>query len=421
MKFPFNFSLRKLLYNKKFTIPFSLFLAFSIWLVLVINQKPTMDRTFSDLTVNINLENTFAAENNMNIIGDISEQKFTVVVRGPSYVVSGMTAADLGLYASAQAVDAPGEYTLEVAPASSAVNAEYEILSISPRTIKINFDYIETKEFTITALAEGAVASEGLIAETGIVSGTESDTVTITGPRTVVNQIESVVAAAKVNKTLSSSETFDADIILYDAEGKIVSSEFLTMSASKVQVTVPISKKKTVPVKVEFSSLPEGFDASSISASVDIPTVTIIGTPEMIEKTTSVSLSPIPINSVSPSSKSFDVSPKLPEGVRLLDSIDHFTVTVNTSGYIERTFTVTKFEYKGLPSSLKANGAVSIKNVKICGPRSMVNSLSSSNIYAVVNLADKKAGEHTVDAVISFKNNKKVWSVGTYKTTVTIK
>ncbi len=419
MKFPFNFSLKKLLYNRRFTVPFSLFLAFILWLVLVVNQKPVIDRSISDITVNVNLENTFAQENDMSIIGDISEQKFTVVVRGQNYIVSGLTASDIGLYASAASVDAPGEYSLEVATSNTGM--EYEILSISPKTLKINFDYMETKEFTITAFAEGAVAAEGLIAETGVVGGTESDTVTITGPRTVVNKIESVVATAKVNKTLSVSETFDADIVLYDAEGGVIEPENLTLSASKVKVTVPISKKKTVPVKVEFSNIPDGFNVSSISASVDIPTVTVIGTPETIDKTTEVLLSPIPINTVSRETVSFDVSPKLPEGVRLLDSIDHFTVTVNTNGYIEKTFTVTNFSYKGLSSDLKASGAVNIKNVKICGPRSAVNRLDSSEIYAKVDLTDKKAGEHTVDVIICFKNNDNVWAVGSYKTTVTIK
>ncbi len=419
MKFPFYFSLSKLLDNKKFTIALSVVLAFILWLSLIVNQKPIMERTISDISVNVNLENTFAAENNMSIIGDISEQKFTVVVRGPSYAVSPLTASDLNLFASAATVDAPGEYSLEVA--TSNTGTEYEILSISPRTLKINFDYMETKEFTITALAEGAVAAEGLIAETGVVGGTESDTVTITGPRAVVNKIESVVATAKVNKTLSVSETFDADIVLYDAEGNVIKPEHLTLSASKVKVTVPISKKKTVPVKVEFSGLPKGFDADKLSVSVDIPNVTIIGTPETIDKTTSVSLSAIPLSSISKDKNSFDVSPKLPEGVRLLDTIDHFTVTVNTDGYLEKTLTVTNFEYKGLSSGLKAGGAVSIKNVKICGPRAVVNKISASNLYAMVDLTDKKAGEHTVDVVICFKEYDNVWAIGTYKTTVNIK
>ena len=69
MKFPFNFSLSKLLDNKRFAIALSIVLAFVLWLSLIVNQKPTMERTISDITVNVNLENTFAAENNMSIIG----------------------------------------------------------------------------------------------------------------------------------------------------------------------------------------------------------------------------------------------------------------------------------------------------------------------------------------------------------------
>lgn len=421
MKFLKNFSLKKLLYNRQFTIPFSILLAFTIWLIIVIEQKPTIERTFSDIPVNVNLEKTFAAENNMNIIGDISEQKFTVTVRGPSYIVSALTSTDFSLYASAGEVDAPGEYNLKVAASGENNAAEYDITSISPPTLKISFDYIETKEFTIIASAEGVVAAEGLIAENGVVSGAESDTVTITGPRTVVNQIETVKASAVVNKTLSSSESFEADIVLYDADEKVINTENLTLSTEKVKVTVPISKKKTVPVKVEFSNTPAGFNSDSIPVSIDHNTVTVIGTPETVDKTTAVSLSPIDITTVSASSKKFDVSPKLPEGVRLLESIDHFTVTIDTTGYVLKTFTVSEIRYKGIPSGLSASGPKTIANVKVFGPKSVVNSLRYSDIYAEVTLTDKAAGVYTVDASISFKNKNSIWAQGTYTTTVTLK
>lgn len=420
MKLP-KLSIKKLLYNKRFTIPFSILLSFTLWLIITIDQKPIIERTFNDISVNVNLENTFAAENEMSIIGDISEQKFTVVVRGPSYVVSSLTSSDLGLFASAASVDAPGNYNLEVAATASTANAEYQILSISPQTLGVNFDYIETKEFTITAEAVGVTASEGLIAETGVVSGTESDTVTIKGPRTVLNQIETVVASAKVNKTLKSSETFDANIVLLGEDGNEIDASNLTLSTTKVKVTVPISKKKTVPVEVAFTNLPENFDKSSLKTEIDHSTVTIIGTPEMIDKTTKVILSPIDITAVSTSSNSFDVSPKLPDGVRMLDTIEHFTVKINTGGFIEKTFTVTEFKAVGLSVGLKASGAVNIVNVKICGPRAVVNKLNASDIYAQVNLSNLKAGEHTVDALINFKDKTNLWQVGSYKTPITIK
>ncbi len=421
MKFLKNFSFRKLIFDKRFTITFSVVVAFFIWIVITVQQKPVIQRTFTDLTVNINLENTFVAENDMSIIGDISEQKFTVVVTGPTSAVSGLTAEDLGIYASVGEVDAPGTYSLKVSPTRSTVAAEYDITSISPSTIDVNFDYVDTEEFTISASAEGVTAADGLIAENGVVSGTESDTVTITGPRTVISQIEIVSAIAKVNKTLNATETFDADIILLDVDGNTIDQKHLTLSTSKVKVTVPISKKKTVPVKVEFSNAPSGFDSSSLPVSFNYANVTVIGTPDTVNKTTQVSLSPIDISTLSAGTKQFDLSLKLPEGVRLLDTIEFITTTVNAANYTEKNIDVTSVKYTGLSSGLSAGSLSSIKNVRVCGPRNVIRNLQAANITAEVDLTDKKAGQHTVQVKFKINGYNNVWVVGQYTTTVTIK
>lgn len=420
IKIPGNFSLRKLLYNKRFTIPFSLVTAFVFWLIIMINQNPDIDRTFTDVLVNINLENTYAAENDLAIIGDISSQRFTVTIRGPSYVVSALQVGDFYVYASAAAINAPGDYQLEVSGGKNTALSDYEFVSISPSTVTVNFDYVDTKEFTIKANAEGVSAAEGLIAENAVVSGTESDTITIQGPRTVINTIDSVVAYAAVNDTLSESTTYDAEIRLYDANGERIDMTNLTLSETAVKVTVPISKSKTVPVAADFSNLPSGFDKGSISYDIDHETVTVIGTPDAIDQITQVTLSAIDITTVSVSSYSFDVSPRLPDGVRLLDTIEHFTVTVDVSGYTERTFTVSDIRYTGLSSGLSASSGAAIRNVRICGPASVLNRLRSNMLYAQVDLSDVAAGEHTVYAVIGCDDYNNIWQVGTYSTAVKI-
>ena len=225
---PAKFSLKKLLYNKRFTIPLSIVTAFVFWLIIMISQNPDIDRTFTDIPVNINLENTFVSENGMEIIGDISSQKFTVTVKGPRYVVSALKAGDFYVYASAAAINAPGEYQLEVSGGKNTAVSDYEFVSISPSTVDVNFDYVDTKEFTVKASAEGASATSGLIAETAVVSGTESDTVTIKGPRTVINKIATVEAYAAVYASLSESTTYDAAIRLYDEAGEAIDMTNLT-------------------------------------------------------------------------------------------------------------------------------------------------------------------------------------------------
>ncbi len=414
-----SLNLRKIFSNRKFTIPFSILLSFVLWLVIVTNQNQTIDRVYSDMTVNVNLDNTFASDKGMNIVGDISSQKFTVLVRGASYAVSSLKSGDINVYASAASVDAPGEYNLEVMASKTNTLADYEIVSVTPSTVKITFDYIDTKEFTIKPRTEGVTAKEGLVAESGIVSGTENDTITISGPRTVMNKIDSVVALASVNKTLDESSTFDADIIIYDDKGNELETENLTLSTNKVKVTVPISKIKTVPVLVDFTNMPKNFDKNSISYVLDYSTVTVIGKPEMVDKINNITLSAIDLTTVTPTTNSFDVSAKLPEGVRLVDNIEHFTVKLNTEKYTQRVITVSEVKFTGLGSGLKAENMADLKNVRICGPKEVITRLKSA--YAEIDLSGKTAGQHSVEATISFADNNNVWATGTYTTTVSIK
>lgn len=418
MKLKNSLFFKKLLYNKNFTIPFSVLLSFAIWIVITIVQKPTMDRSFSDMTVAINLENTFASENNMSLIGDISDQRFTVLVMGSNRVVSALSANDINLYASAATVDSPGEYDLLV---SATPGSEYDVLDISPKTVKVRFDYVETQEYTIEALAEGVTAAEGLIAENPAVSGLESGTISITGPRTTINEIASVKAKTAVNRTLSASETFDAEIVLYNEKGDEIEQTDLTFSINEVKVTVPISKRKTVSVNVDFSNMPEGFDKSTIPVQIDHETVEIIGTPETVDKIKSITLSPIDLTTVSKESNTFKVTAKLPEGVRLFEKIENFEVKIDLSNYVERTITVTRVRYTGLTEGLKTSGTTSINGVKICGPRSVINKLNIDNVYAVRDLSNKIKGEHTVNTYIGFDNYNDVWAIGTYQTSITIK
>lgn len=421
IKLPANLSQKKFLYNKKITIPFSIIAAFVMWLVITINQNPEVERTFTDVPININLENTFVSENGMEVIGDISSQRFTVTVKGPRYVVSAMKSDSFNVYASAAAINSPGEYQLEVSGSKNANVSDYEFVSISPAAVNINFDYVDTKEFTIKANAEGASAGDGLIAETAVVSNTESDTITIKGPRTVLNKISTVVAYAVVNDTLSQSKSYDAEIKLYDENNGEIDKTNLTLSETAVKVTVPISKSAVVAVAADFTNLPEGFSKASIGYRLDHSSVTVIGTPEAIDKITKITLSAIDITSVSLNSASFDVSPKLPEGVRLLDSIDHFTVAVDISGYAEKTFNISKVTYKGLSSGLKATSDNVIKNVKICGPKAAVSKVTADMLYATVDLSGKAAGEHTVNVTVRAAGYDNIWQVGSYNTTVKIK
>lgn len=433
-----KFVLRDLLYNKKFTVTLSLLLSFIVWLVVMTSRNPIREQTFTDLAANITVENTSAGERGLGIVSDILSQKFTVTVSGPNYVVSQLKPADILLSASVVDVTDAGEYELDIVATRNSSLDGYTFTSVSPNKIKVLFDYMDgSKDFTVTPKLIGVGATSGLEAETPIVANSEQSTVNIKGRRSVIDKIDSVVAYAEVNKTLSATETYDTDLILYDKNGNVlyryafdgtvfdkndtkVENNYLTLSAASVKVTQPISKRAKVPVEVTFSNKPSGYTKEMFTYTVDHSVVTVIGAPDVIDKLQKITLSPIDFRDISTQSTGFEVSATLPDGVKILDNIEYFTVNINLRGYIEKTFTVSEIKTSGINSSLTASVSGNIKNVKICGPAAIVNKIKPTDLYAAADLRDKSAGTHTIDAVIKSNAYPTVWQVGSYTATVTL-
>lgn len=414
-----KFSLKTLLYNKKFMCAFSIIAAFSLWLMISIYQNPVREHTISNVTVNISTDKTVVSELGMDIVSGGAGEKVNVKISGPNYIVSSLSASDILVSASLSNVTAAGTYELQLVATQNSSKSGYTFLNISPSTITATFDYIDTKEFTVTPIAKGAGAVSGLVVDTPVVSDSENATVTIKGARTDMALIDKVVAEAEVNKTLSSTESFEAKLKLIDANGNEIDKSLFTISADTVNISIPISQKAEVPISVVFTNAPTGYE-SFLKYSVEHTTVTVLGPPDTIKSLDKIELDPINFYNISKSNNSFDVVPKLPDGVKMVDNITDITVSINTSSLSERSFTISAVEYENIDPSLKASTGQAIRNVKICGQSSVIRSLSADDLYAEVDLSGKAAGEHTVTAKILARNGASVWQVGEYTAIITL-
>ncbi len=421
MKKSFSLFFRKILFNRNITIPFSIIIAFLLWLGITMSDQTSMERTFSVTGVSVNLESTAVAESGMSVINDVTNQSFTVKVKGKSGTVSKLKSEDINLYVNAAEVDSPGTVELKVF-ASNDSSDNYNVVEISPSKITVDFDYIDTKEFEIVPVTDGIIVNEaGLVKGTEGIGGLESNIIKITGPRKIVGKISKVTALVDETKVIKSTETFDAKIIIYGEDGHEIKSEKLSLNITDVKVTVPVYKQKTVPVKADFSNLPDGFDIKSLKYKIDHSKVLIEGLPDAVEQVKEITLNPIDLRNISVSSYKFEVQPNLPEGIRIFDAIEKFVVVVDIDNYDQKSISVSKMEYEGLAKGLKVNDINKISEVNICAPKNILNKINSKNTYAKIDLTDKKAGKYTVNVVICFKGYDKAWAVGSYKTTLTIK
>ncbi len=433
---PQKYRLSTLLYNKKFTVILSVVLAFSLWLGISMTENPIRQQTFTDIGASITLEGTAAADLGLGIVSDVGSQKFSVTVSGPNYIVSSLKAEDFSLSVSTVDINSAGTYNLDIIPTTNINKSGFTISSITPSSIDVTVDFIDTKEFTLIPKLIGVSASEGLVAETPVISDSQQSTVTVKGPRSTVDKIASVGTLAEVNQTLATSQTFNSDVVLYDnndkilyrytadgtvydVNGNIVTNSYLTLSFTNVKVTQPISKKKTVNCKAVFTNLPEGMSSDDVKYTLSQNKVTVIGTPEIVDKLDSISLATIDFREVSTTSNSFEVSASLPDGVKILEKIDVFFVNIDTSGYAETTLEIKNIRCLGLDSSLKAKTDKSVL-VKICGPAKTIKDIKAGDLFVVIDLTDKAAGDYTVEAVVKSDIYDTVWQIGAYSTSVTL-
>jgi len=415
-----SFSINKLLYNKKIILPFSIFLAIIVWLVINITQNPIRDQTITDVPVTISTQSTVVSELGLDIIGTYTN-KVSVLVNGPSYIVSSLSSKDLLVNLSLSDVTAAGTYDLSLTASRNSNKSGYTIVSVTPEKIKLSFDAIDTKDFTVAAVAKGAAATTGLVAEKPVVTDSEFTTIQIKGPRTDIQIIDTVQAIAEVNKTLSATESFDAKIVLLDKNGNQIDQTPFTIETDIIKISVPILKKKEVSIKTVFQNAPDIYQTDQINSTLSEELITIIGPPETVDTIDSISLEPIDFESISPDNKSFDVALQLPTAVKSVDNIKTITVIINVDNMITKQFNVFTFTPVNLASDLTVSLPYSVKNVKICGPKSIVSSIATGDLYAEIDLSGKGAGEFTMPAKIKCKSSGEVWAVGQYDVIVTVK
>ncbi len=415
-----NRKISNLLNNKRFVGALSFVVAVIFWLVISINQNPTREQIIKEIPISINTEGTAVQQLGLDVVGDMSKMVASVKVSGPTYIVSSLTSNDINVGVSLSQVTAAGEYTLTVTAVRGSNKVGYSILEVTPGEITVTFDNIDTKTFNVTAVANGIKATEGLIADQPTLTDSIDNTLQITGPRRELEKISEVRAVSNTEKTISSTESFDAKIELLDKNGDALSQDNLTFEKQSIKISVPIYKSAELVVKPVFVNYPTIYK-SGVPCILSEEKVAVLGPPEVIDELKYIQLKPIDFAAINESKQTFEVELDLPASVKTVDNIDTIEVKLDISRVVSKSFTVSDIRFEGLASGLKADAAGTIKNVKICGPSSDVYSMSAKDIYAKVDLSGKAAGEYTVNAVICSDKKNTVWAFGTYTVIVTVK
>ncbi len=408
-----KFKLNDLFNNDIFVFAFSLFAALVIWLLVVVNVSPATTRVIKGVKVNI--DSTVPSQFGLEVFG---EKEFTVdvTVKGKKYQISpaALSSEDIVVVAQTNSVDSAGNRTLQLKP-EVPEGADYTITNISSKAIEVYFD----TEKTVQMVIEPQVITDDFpIVEEGFTSGSinlSETSVTITGPSTEINRIEKVVAKLKLENSLSSNKSADAEIVLLNDKNRS-DFKYVTMSIDKVVLTIPVLQEKELETVVAFKNAPDNFVVTplkyTVSPSKDLFNISV----DDYDKTVDYTIGTIDFKTLSPSNHVFTF---LAENVATAEEseTEEFTVNVDMSGISQEyiTYSSDKFVINN-PGNKDYKVSGLNKSVIVVGSEKDLESITEENIKVEIDLSDieiNKGQTVTVPAVVAV-DNAGCWIYGNY-------
>ncbi len=391
-----------------------------LWFVVNNINDPLETMPFNNIPVEILNEDEIT---NSGKVYEIIDNTGTVNVRvtGKRSVLRYITKENIRAVADMEELTFMNTIGIEVS--STRNNSELEFKT-NIDSVKLSIEDMKRIQMIINTSTSGEPA-EGYIV--GSVTPSQN-IVRLSGPESLINQIDHVDAVASIDGYSSDINT-NVELKLYDAEGKDIKSNSIKMNISTVNVAVTILATKEVPIEYSIADEPEqGYIANGTIMS-EPETVWIAGRRSVLDAVTKVTVSD---PALSLEGKTDDVTSMinikkyLPIGTQLADS--SFSGNVNVKVEIEpvetkelmipsRNFAI-GFGIHEKPENMDAvidefeNRDNTRFRVRISGTKAAVDAVDENSVIGVIDM-DKvfsglgmeswEAGTYTGEIVFDFK------------------
>lgn len=391
---------------------FSLALAIFLWFVVMNTLNPTEVKTF---TVNPTFMNeAVLSENDLIIMNkaELEALKISIKVRGTRPALdelsksrnrSGIKAyIDLSQL-DGTAVEEPMYITLAVTPKlpEDIFLYSYEIVSCSPKTVDVNVDNVMSETMKLQLNVRGEIKS-GYNASSPI---TETDTVRVTGPESLFENVGSVKADVDITGKDRDVNVSVAPAV-YDKEGAPM--ELFTVLPSVIDVSISINRQWQIPVKAPeiTGELNENLVLKSVEYSPK--TVEVEGSIEDINKVQTIELPPVDLSQIENTKEiKCDIRPSLKGTELKLKSgmPTKITIVVTVEAKVLKNVTLTKkdIQLKGLGSGLTAE--MEDVAIPLYGEEEVLKNLDAAQLKPAADVTDMGIGWHNVPLELAVPEN----------------
>lgn len=382
----------------------ALLFALILWMAVVNLDDPTKNRPF---TIAVTIENE-SAVTAMNKYYEIEKDSTNVTfnVFGSRSIIDRLSSSDFKATADmSQLIQGEEENVVPVEITALRYGSQ---LTISKRTqqIKVNLEDLMSATFVIQAAAQGNPAEGYVLGDMEVTP----NLLKISGPKTVVSQIESVKAVLDISG-MSTEITGRAVPVLLGEDGEEIDTTRLTMNLTTVTVKVDILPEKTVPVKANYSGSPaDGFEV--IAVETEPAEITIKGKSDILNAISAITI-PEDVISVDGADAKFeqqvDIIKYLPAGVSLGNASETgiITVKVDVEELERRVFTIPvgNINLDNLPEGCRIEYSSANVDIVIYGLKNDLDALTANAIRPILDVSGMAAGSHVGQLTVTLDGN----------------
>ena len=374
-----------------------------LWAAIIYYVNPDTTIVISGVPVKINTSSQDAVS--LSIVSGKVETVDVEVTAPRSQVPS------LGIDSLTAEIDLTGETksgtyqkTIEVSSNSEFV----KILSVTPSTTTIVLDVTESKTLPIDVDDGGYSAPEGYYIASPSLS---VDTVKIIGPKAIVETIEKASVSVSIDDGVTGIVDFkDCEIVFLNSDGGNVDISSVTIDVDSVTVTVPIIRRKTVPLKLDTLNAP-GFEGDYCKVDFTPREIEIAAVDDVYDDIESISIGALDYSKISDDNYTEEFVLDMPFGVTNISGITsvEVKVTLNSVSTDSVTITPDKISVTNTPKGKSASITSKSLRVSICGSPASVEAAKANGISATVDLFGASIGAREYPVNITFGDLRNVW------------
>ncbi len=375
----------------------ALFFATALWLIVVNVDNPMVRKS---MTVSVTLKNQeYITEMGkyMDVLNDSNTVTFQYTTKRSIW--ENISTTDFSATADLKKIEAKDNGTYRVPVVVTATrNASQITIETKQVYMDVTLEDLGKQQFQIKANTTGTVADGCALGEVTI---DDANVVQVSGPVSVINRIDSVIAVVNVDG-MSAHVTDNVVPVFFDSNGAVIDTTKLEKSIETVNITARILNTKDVPLALSYKgTLPEGYQLVEISS--DPITVRVKGEAAILNTFDKIEI-PAEVmditNATSSIEKTIDISTYLPEGVSLVISSD---AKVEISAEIEKVeakefkVPVNNITASGLRAGYQLSYLDQSVNLTVKAGKTALGHLNASTILGTINVEGLEEGKYVLD------------------------